>query len=62
MHGASLRSAREEIARDHVARTPMPRHGLEALVNALPIGCAKRTSSSIQIIVIFQDKGNPPYP
>ena len=34
MQGASLESAREEIARDQVARTPRPRPGLEATAKA----------------------------
>jgi len=35
MQGASLESAREEIGRDQIARTPKPRQGLAAEVFVL---------------------------
>jgi hypothetical protein len=34
MQGASLESARAEIARDQVARTPRPRSSMKALAKA----------------------------
>ena len=40
MQGASLESAREEIARDQMARTPRPRHGFAAM--AKTFGLLKR--------------------
>ena len=59
LHGASLRSAREEIARDHVARTPMPRHGLQAVTNAVLPRRVTPTFLCILIIVSLRDKRNP---
>jgi hypothetical protein len=59
MHGASLASARLEMARDQVARSPKPAAGLAAMIKQLGWVGLVKCSTPESIIVTREASRNP---